>query len=98
LNGSPTTGTIVSTALFDKPSSPRFRIASVIRSKHFLSGQCIDSRAELNTDTRFKEGHALEGQREGYTYYRRFVESVDKGEMIFPCQKVREVYLVSLRF
>ena len=69
-----------------------------IRSKHFLSGQCIDAMGDLNTDNRFKEDRALEGQREGYTYYPRFGEPVDKGEIIFPCQKGREVCLVSLRF
>lgn len=68
-----------------------------IRNKQFLSGQCIDAGGELNTDTRFKEDHALTGQSSDYSYYPRLAEQVGADELIIPCQKGRQVCLVRLR-
>jgi hypothetical protein len=68
-----------------------------IRSKHFLSGQCIDSRGDLNADTRFKEDHAVDGQKDDYIYFPRLAERTADGEIVMPCQKGRQVCLARLR-
>jgi len=68
-----------------------------IRHKQFLSGQCIDARGELNTDTRFREDLALQGQIDGYTYYPRLAQAIGDGEIIIPCQNGRYLCLARLR-
>jgi hypothetical protein len=68
-----------------------------IRGKRFLSGQCIDARGELNTDSRFRADGELIYQKEDYTYYPRLAQQVGSGELIIPCQKGRQVSLALLR-
>lgn len=68
-----------------------------IRNKHFLSGQCIDTHGALNTDSRFREDQALEGQIDEYIYYPRLAEQIGADELIMPCQKGRQLCLARLR-